>query len=245
MQVVGIIPARYQSTRLPGKPLALIAGQPMIWHVYQQAKKSRYLQDVLVATDDQRIADAVQAFGGKAILTSAEHSTGTDRLAEVAEKLTADLIVNIQGDEPLIEPAMIDQAILPLLENEDLVMSTLKKKIDNKEEMLSPHVVKVVTDLKNKALYFSRSLLPYPRQKTDCPVYKHIGLYVYKREFLMAFSKMTPTPLEKSESLEQLRALENGYQIYVAETDYQTIGVDTRDDLAKVAAILERSKNNA
>jgi len=238
MQVVGIIPARYQSTRLPGKPLALIQGKPMIWHVYQQAKKSRYLGDVIVATDDGRIVEAVESFGGKAVLTSSEHRTGTDRLAEVAQDLTAEIIVNIQGDEPLMQPEMIDQAIQPLLEDQTLVMSTLKKKIENQEELKSPHVVKVVTDQHNRALYFSRSLLPFPREKTAQAVYKHIGLYVYRREFLLAFAQMEPTPLEKTESLEQLRALENGYAIYVAETFYSSRGVDTPEDLAKVTALL-------
>jgi len=239
--VVGIIPARYQSTRLPGKPLALIAGEPMIWHVYRQARKSRYLEEVIVATDDQRVARVVEGFGGKVVLTSPHHSTGTDRLAEVAKDLRTEIIVNIQGDEPLIEPEMIDQGVKPLLEQPKLMMSTLKKRITKEEELSSPHVVKVVTDLQNKALYFSRSLLPYPRVPGE-DVYKHIGLYVYRREFLLAFSQMAPTPLEKSESLEQLRVLENGYDIYVTETEWETIGVDTPEDLLQVETILKQRK---
>lgn len=241
--IVGIIPARFQSTRLPGKPLSLINGKPMIWYVYNQAKKSRYLEEVLVATDDQRIVQTVEEFGGKAVLTSPHHPTGTDRLAEVAENLTARIIVNIQGDEPLIRPEMIDQAIEPLLNDEKLVMATLKKEIKEQEELTSPHVVKVVTNLQNRALYFSRSLLPYPRV-AGAPVYKHIGLYVYRREFLLALSQMQPTPLEKSESLEQLRVLENGYPLYVAETQYESLGVDTAEDLAKVAALIKEGINN-
>lgn len=210
----------------------------MIWYVYQQAKKSRYLAEVIVATDDERIMDTVKNFGGQAVLTSREHRTGTDRLAEVVKNLEAELIVNIQGDEPLIQPEMIDQAVEPLLKDDTLVMSTLKKKIEDREELASPHVVKVVTALDNKALYFSRSLLPYPREMTNQPVYKHIGLYVYRRDFLLAFSQMEPTPLEKNESLEQLRVLENGYPIYVVETSYSSQGVDTPEDLARVAAII-------
>lgn len=238
MKVVGIIPARYHSTRLPGKPLALIGEKPLLWYVYNQAKKSLYLEDVLVATDDLRIMEAVKDFGGKAVLTSSQHRTGTDRLAEVCQSLEAEIIVNIQGDEPLIQPEMIDQAIEPLLKEESLLMSTLKKKIENEEELESPHVVKVVTDKNNCALYFSRSLLPFPREKTAQPVYKHVGLYVYRKEFLLAFSQMEPTPLEKTESLEQLRVLENGYSIYVAETQYSSQGVDTPEDLARVTAII-------
>lgn len=243
MKVLGIIPARYQSTRLPGKPLCLIDGKPMIWHVYHQAKKSAYLEEVLVATDDERIVECVTGFGGKAVLTSREHRTGTDRLAEVAKVYQAEIIVNIQGDEPLIHPEMIDQAILPLLGQSQLVMSTLKKEITETEELTNPNAVKVVTDKDNKALYFSRSLLPYPREKGECPVYKHIGLYAYKREFLLKFSQMAPTPLEKAESLEQLRVLENGYSIYVAKTSYSSIGVDTPEDLKKVEAILQSRKD--
>lgn len=220
----------------------------MIWYVYNQAKKSRYLEELLVATDDQRILEAVESFGGKAVITSKEHRTGTDRLAEVARKLDGELIVNIQGDEPLIQPEMIDQAIEPLLKDKNLVMSTLKKRIESSEELNSPHVVKVVTNLQNKALYFSRSLLPYFREKTEYPVYKHIGLYVYRRDFLLAFSQMELTPLERTESLEQLRVLEHGYPIYVAETRYSSQGVDTPEDLAKVAELIrtreERSKDN-
>jgi len=242
MKAVGIIPARYQSTRLPGKPLALILGKPMIWYVYQQAKKSRYLEEVIVATDDQRIVEAVESFGGKAVLTAREHRTGTDRLAQVAENMTAEIIVNIQGDEPLIQPEMIDQAIEPLLQDDTLVMATLKKKIDEQEDLHNPHLVKVVADKNNRALYFSRSLLPFPREETGQPVYKHVGLYVYRRDFLLAFSRMEPTPLEQTESLEQLRVLENGYPIYVVETPYSSQGVDTPEDLAKVTALIAAAK---
>lgn len=237
-KIVGLIPARYHSTRLPGKPLALINGRPMIEHVYKRAVQSAYLEEVWVATDDLRIKETVEGFGGQAVMTSASHATGTDRLAEAAAKLEAEIIVNIQGDEPLIDPVMIDTAVKPLLNHPELQMATLKQEITAEEDKNSPNVVKVVTDCHNLALYFSRSLMPYPRVK-GAKVYKHIGLYVYRKDFLLQFSKMPQTPLEISESLEQLRALENGYAVYVAETDCSSVGVDTKEDLLKVEEILK------
>lgn len=241
VEVIGIIPARYQSTRFPGKPLADICGKPMIQHVYERARAAAVLDDVLVATDDERIYQAVEGFGGKAVMTSPEHPTGTDRLAEVAAGLTADIIVNIQGDEPLLSPESIEQAVKPLLEDETLVMSTLKLRVEDPEEALDPNVVKVVTDAAGNALYFSRAPIPYPREGT-ATYYKHIGLYVYRRDFLLKFASLPPTPLEQVEKLEQLRALENGYQIRVVETDYAAIGVDTPQDLEKVRKILAREE---
>lgn len=237
VKVTGIIPARYQSTRFPGKPLADICGKPMIQHVYERAKAASVLEDVLVATDDARIYEAVTGFGGKAVMTSPHHSTGTDRLAEVATELDSDIVVNIQGDEPLLRPESIEQAVRPLLEDESLEMSTLKLRIENPEDVLDPNVVKVVTDLNGNALYFSRAPIPYPREGTTT-YYRHIGLYVYRREFLLRFAKLAPTPLETIEKLEQLRALENGYKIRVVETEYSAIGVDTPEDLEKVKQIL-------
>ena len=199
MKVLCVIPARYASTRLPGKPLKDIAGKPMICRVYDRAIQAKKVSDTIVATDDERIVTAVEANGGKAMMTRADHPTGTDRLAEVAAAFPdVDLIINVQGDEPLIEPGLIDK--------------------------------------NGYALYFSRSVMPYPRNE-GCPVYKHIGIYAYKRDFLLSYAKMESTPLEQSESLEQLRALENGYRIKVVETKAKFVGVDTAEDLAKVNEI--------
>jgi len=243
MNVIAIIPARYGSTRLDGKPLLDIAGKPMVQWVYERAKKAKLIRDVLVATDDKRVMSAVERFGGKAVMTSSSHRSGTDRIAEAAGSLNADVIVNVQGDEPLIEPEMIDEAIKPLLAESSLLISTLKTKIANEEELKDPNVVKVVTDREGFALYFSRYPIPYERERSQKSEvrsqkknihYKHIGLYIYRRDFLLQFAKMKPTPLEDAEKLEQLRVLENGYKIKVVETKYNSIGVDTKEDLEKV-----------
>jgi 3-deoxy-manno-octulosonate cytidylyltransferase (CMP-KDO synthetase) len=244
MKITAVIPARYASTRFPGKALAEIDGRPMIQHVYERAARSQLVSRVIVATDDVRIADAVSMIGGEAIMTSTGHETGTDRLAEVAAGLDADIIVNVQGDEPLIDPAMIDLAIQPLLEESDLQMGTVKTRIKCLHDFLSPNVVKVVTDNRGNALYFSRSPLPFFRDKWKdlkddsfcCGkllCYKHVGLYVYRRDFLLKFAAMPATFLEISEKLEQLRAIENGIAIRVVETEFESIGVDTPDDLLK------------
>ena len=243
MNVIAIIPARYGSTRLDGKPLLDIAGKPMVQWVYERAKKAKLIRDVMVATDDKRVMSAVERFGGKAVMTSSSHRSGTDRIAEAAGSLNADVIVNVQGDEPLIEPEMIDEAIKPLLAESSLLISTLKTKIANEEELKDPNVVKVVTDREGFALYFSRYPIPYERERSQKSEvrsqkknihYKHIGLYIYRRDFLLQFAKMKPTPLEDAEKLEQLRVLENGYKIKVVETKYNSIGVDTKEDLEKV-----------
>lgn len=242
--ITAIIPARYGSTRFPGKALADLGGKPIIRHVYERTCAAKLVSQVIVATDDQRIADVIRQAGGKAVLTSAEHETGTDRLAEVAANIESNIIVNVQGDEPLIEPAMINQAIEPFLQNPHLQMSTLKSRIKKLDDFLSPNVVKVVTDNNGYALYFSRSPLPFCRDEwqalndeafTDGRLicYKHVGLYVYCRDFLLDFAAMPPTFLEKTEKLEQLRALENGVKIRVVETEYESLGVDTPEDLAK------------
>lgn len=244
MKITAVIPARYASTRFPGKALAEIDGRPMIQHVYERTSRSRLVSRVIVATDDKRIADAVNIFGGESILTSADHETGTDRLAEVAAGLDSDIIVNVQGDEPLIDPVMIDEAVRPFLEEPELLMGTLKSRIKCLHDFLSPNVVKVVTDNSGNALYFSRSPLPFFRDKwkdlkdeSFCSgkllCYKHVGMYVYRRQFLLKFAAMAPTFLEISEKLEQLRAIENGIRIRVVETDFESIGVDTPDDLIK------------
>ena len=237
MNVLCVIPARYASTRLPGKPLKDIAGKPMVCRVYDRAAQAGKVSDTLVATDDVRILNAVQEHGGRAMMTRKDHPTGTDRLAEVASAHPeADLIVNVQGDEPLIEPSLIDRLVDVFEEEPDLPMATVMTKITDEEEQRNPNNVKVVTNKDGYALYFSRSLLPYPRH-AGCPVYKHIGIYAYRRDFLLRYAAMAPTPLETAESLEQLRALENGYRIKVVEIEAQFVGVDTAEDLEKVNAI--------
>ena len=234
MKVLCIIPARYASTRLPGKPLRDIAGKPMIVRVYERALQARLVQDVVVATDDERIRTVVEAHGGHAVMTRADHATGTDRLAEAAARMTDyDLIINVQGDEPLIEPSVIDALVEPFLADDRLAMATAKTEITDEEEQENPNNVKVITDKSGNALYFSRARIPYARIP-GAKVYKHIGIYAYRRDFLLAYARMAQTPLELSESLEQLRALENGYRIRVVETDAVFIGVDTEEDLAAV-----------
>jgi 3-deoxy-manno-octulosonate cytidylyltransferase (CMP-KDO synthetase) len=252
-RIFAVIPARYGSTRFEGKPLADILGKSMIQWVYEGVAQSKWVDEVIVATDDQRILETVQSFGGKAVITSPEHRTGTDRVAEVARKLKSEIIVNVQGDEPLIKGSIIDKAIRPLLKDESLYMTSLMTRIEDIKEWLNPHQVKVVVDQKSFALYFSRSPIPFPRdlnieQILSNPankggifskrVFKTIGLYVYRREFLLKLSKMKQTPIEKLEKLEQLRVLENGFRIKVVPVDYQPIGVDTPEDLRKVVAFL-------
>jgi len=256
-KISAVIPARYGSTRFEGKPLADILGKPMIQYVYEGVRQSRLIDEVIVATDDQRILEAVRSFGGKAVITSPTHFTGTDRVAEVARKLKSEIIVNVQGDEPLISGSFIDKAIRPLVANDHLQMSTLMTRIEEVRDWLNPHIVKVVVDQKNLALYFSRSPIPFPRDLqigrlesnpfgTNRPlpkrVFKHIGVYVFRRKFLLHFTKMKPTPLEKLEKLEQLRALENGYPIKVTPVDYKPLSVDTPEDLQKVITYLSRPR---
>ena len=237
MRTLCVIPARYASTRLPGKPLADICGKPMICRVLERASRAQKPEKVIVATDDERIYDAVRAEGGEALLTRADHPTGTDRLAEGAEGYPeVDLIVNVQGDEPLIEPSVIDDLIAPFEMDENLPMATVMTRMEDAAEQLNPNNVKVIVDKLGYALYFSRSLVPYPRAAAS-PVYKHIGIYAYRRDFLLRYARLEPTPLEMAESLEQLRALENGYGIRVLETDCRFVGVDTPEDLALVNKI--------
>ena len=240
MKVLCIIPARYASTRLPGKPLRDIAGKPMIVRVYERAIRAQRVHEVVVATDDERIRAAVEEHGGHAVMTRADHATGTDRLAEVAaQRPDCDLIINVQGDEPLIDPAVIDALVAPFEHDAELMMATAKTEITDAAEMENPNNVKVVADHTGNALYFSRARIPYARN-AGAKVYKHIGIYAYRRDFLLAYAKMAQTELECSESLEQLRALENGYRIRVVETDAVFIGVDTEEDLAAVNAEYQR-----
>ncbi|MGL5963212.1 MAG: 3-deoxy-manno-octulosonate cytidylyltransferase [Fusobacteriaceae bacterium] len=241
MRFLGVIPARYASTRLEAKPLKDICGHTMIEWVYKRALKSG-LDKVVVATDDMRIYDEVIKFGGEVILTSESHTNGTSRIAEVCDKISGyEVIINIQGDEPLIEPAMIDSLIDAFRKESDLLMGTLKHKISSMEEIENPNVVKVVTDKNDYAIYFSRSVIPYPRELKLENYFKHVGIYGYKSDFVRAYSKMESTPLEKSESLEQLRVLENGYKIKVLETRFAIVGVDTREDLERVRDIISKN----
>ena len=233
MKAAGIIPARYASTRLPGKPLADLGGKPVIQHTYERATQA--LDLVIVATDDLRILDAVQAFGGRAQMTRPDHTCGSERVAEVATDLQADVIVNIQGDEPFIDPRMIRQALAPFVEDPSIVVTTLSRAIPDGDLQHAPGTVKVVTDCHGNALYFSRSLIPYPRHPEFCAWREHVGLYAYRRDFLLEFVRWPPTPLEHAESLEQLRILENGYPIRVVETDLGAGApcIDTPEDLAR------------
>lgn len=237
MRAVGVIPARYASSRFPGKPLADLRGRPLVQHVYERARRSKTLARVVVATDDLRIRDAVVAFGGEVQLTGLHHPSGTDRVAEVAASLSCEIVVNIQGDEPLIEPPMIDEAVSPFFVESDLIMGTVCRLLEKEEEWQSPHVVKVVRDRRGFALYFSRTPIPYARVQGRHSYYKHIGLYVYRRDFLLTLASLAPTPLEETEQLEQLRALEYGYPIRVVETKYDSIGVDTAEDLERIVRI--------
>ena len=241
MKVLCVIPARYASTRLPGKPLALIAGKPMIQHVYERACHAVMPQEVVVATDSKIVADAVKDFGGKVMMTSPDHPSGTDRLAEVALSYPdIDVIVNVQGDEPMIPPEVIDRLAQAFADDNDLNMATLKT-LMGEEDYNNPNAVKVVTDQNGYALYFSRSLLPYPRnRKADFKVYKHVGIYAYRRSFLLSYAAYEPTPLEQIEGLEQLRVLENGQRIKVLESKFQGIGIDTQEDLDAINALFTR-----
>lgn len=244
MAVYGIIPARYGSTRLPGKILVDIAGQPMIQWVYERAKKSPFLDRLIVATDHEKILKCVQSFGGEVMETSSAHPSGTDRICEAAQKIGAqndDIIVNIQGDQPLFEPGMIEEVISPFSEEKNLLMSALVHPIRNDNELKNPGVVKVVFDKSWYALYFSRSPLPYVISSSLNPrYYKHIGPYAYRMAFLERFTKLERGYLEQLESLEQLRALEHGFKIKLVETKFDSLEVDTYEDLEKVRAMVSK-----
>ena len=243
MKSICVIPARYSSTRLPGKPLKDICGKPMICRVWERASRAKSVAEVIVATDDERILSAVEKNFGRAMMTRADHKTGTDRLAEVAEKFSdAEVVVNVQGDEPLIEPRLIDELVALFVEDKNLQMATVATELTDEDEMKNPNNVKVVLDKNNDALYFSRSLIPFPRNVGKSKIFKHIGIYAYRRNFLLAYAKMEPTPLEQSESLEQLRALENGFKIRVIKSSCKFIGVDTEEDLKLVNEIYRREE---
>ena len=238
-KILGVIPARIGSSRFPGKVLAPLASRPILQHVWDRASQSRYLTSVIIGTDDPRVYDVAREFGATVRMTCPDHASGTDRVAEVASAEAAEIVVNIQGDEPLIDPAAIDAAILPLVHDPDILMGTLKKKIEYPREIDDPNVVKVITDQRGDAIYFSRLPIPYLRDSASANVtrYKHIGLYVYRRDFLLGYSGLPVGPLETAERLEQLRAIENGFPIRVVETEYDSMGVDTPADLERAAAL--------
>ncbi len=240
MNIVGIIPARYGSTRLPGKPLADLGGQPLIQHVYERARRA--LAHVIVATDDRRIINAVEAFGGSAVMTRADHRCGSERVAEVAATLDVEIVVNIQGDEPFIDPMMIEEIVAPLLADPDVLIATASRAILSEADLQNPNVVKVVTDQHGHALFFSRSLIPYPHHREFCRWREHVGLYVYRKPFLLKYVRWPPTPLEQAESLEQLRILEHGFRIRVIETErgHGAPCVDTPEDLARANEYLNK-----
>ena len=244
MKILGIIPARYESSRFPGKPLTIIDGISMIQRVYEQTQKTSSITELIVATDDERIFNAVKSFGGNVLMTSTQHESGTERCAEIVQHLRKenkhfDIIINIQGDEPFIEPAQID-LVSRCFTDGSIQISTLAKKITNAVELFNPNIVKVVADKNNMAIYFSRSVIPFYRAKEQNDwlsahdYYKHIGIYAYRYTTLEVIVKLKPSTLEKAESLEQLRWIENGYRIYVGITDHENISIDTPDDLLKI-----------
>ena len=246
-KILGVIPARYGSSRFPGKVLASLASKPMLQHVYERVCMARYVTSTIVATDDERVYETARKFGARVRMTRSDHPSGTDRVAEVASAEDAAIVVNIQGDEPLIDPEAIDAAILPLAHDPEILMGTLKKRIEDPREITEPNVVKVVTDRTGDAIYFSRCPIPFsgsgspvrPDKPGGLPCYKHVGLYVYRRDFLLAYPSLPVGPLERAERLEQLRALENGYKIRVTETEYESLGVDTPEDLRRVSQLIE------
>jgi 3-deoxy-manno-octulosonate cytidylyltransferase (CMP-KDO synthetase) len=245
MDVIGVIPARYSSARFQGKILADILGKPMVQHVWERAKEALVLDDLIIACDDELVAKVVSEFGAKVVMTSKDHSCGTDRIVEVVNPLDVKIIINIQADEPLIQPTMIDSLAHALLDDAGVSMATIMKKIENEQELGDPNVVKVVVDKNNFALYFSRAAIPFHAQNSEVksPIYyKHIGLYGYTKDFLFTYKNLPVSNLENTECLEQLRVLEEGFRIKVIETKYETIGVDTPGDLEKVKQYLEREK---
>ena len=248
MNVIGIIPARYSSSRFQGKVLVDILGKPMIQHVWERAKQAFLLDDLIIACDDERVASVAKEFGANIVLTAKGHLSGTDRISEVVNPIDVKIVINIQADEPLINPIMIDNVAQALLDDQALAMATLMKKIEDPSDLSDPHIVKVVVDKNNFALYFSRAAIPFRAQNSqiDYPVYyKHIGLYGYTKDFLFTYKNLPSSNLERTECLEQLRVLEEGFRIKVIETKYDTQGVDTPQDLEKVKEILAKEKYHA
>jgi len=239
-KVIAIIPARYNSTRLPGKPLRKINNKSLIQIIYENIRKTRLFSDVIAATDDSRIFDVVKSFGGNVKLTASYHKCGTERVAEIAKKLDADIIINIQGDELFITKEPLNKLIQAFSEP-DVSVATLIHPISNSDEIENPNRVKVIFDKNNFAIYFSRSPIPYLREKTNLQHYVHIGVYAFRKDALQTFASLPQSRLERAEKLEQLRLIENGFKIKVVKTDYAGFGIDTEEDLKKV---LELKKNN-
>ncbi len=242
MKIIGVIPARWASTRFEGKVLAEIAGKPMIQHVWEEVRRSKVLNDVIIACDDKKVLMCAQCFGARAVLTSPKHASGTDRIAEAVKNIKADIIVNIQGDEPLIKVKVVDELARALLKDKDADMATVIKVIEKNEELANPNVVKVVIDKNKNALYFSRSLIPFNRDKSEVKYYKHLGIYAYRKSSLVRFTKLAKSKLENIEKLEQLRALENGFKIRAIETTIETVGVDTPEDLKRVVKLMKKKR---
>ncbi|MDD5282071.1 MAG: 3-deoxy-manno-octulosonate cytidylyltransferase [Candidatus Omnitrophica bacterium] len=246
MDVIGVIPARYLSTRFKGKVLADIMGKPMLQHVWERAKASRILDDLVIACDDKIIQKVATEFGAKTVMTSKEHTCGTDRISEVVNPLDVKIVINIQGDEPLVHPMMIDNVARALLEDSSLSMATIMKKIEDPEQIADPHVVKVVVGKNNLALYFSRAPIPYLAPNAEikeASYYKHIGLYGYTKDFLFTYKNLPVSNLERTEKLEQLRVLAEGFKIKVIETKFDTISVDTPEDLERLKVLLQKGIN--
>jgi 3-deoxy-manno-octulosonate cytidylyltransferase (CMP-KDO synthetase) len=235
MKIIGVIPARFGSSRLPGKVLADIGGKPMIQHVFENARKSRYLEDILIAVDDLRVQEVVEKFGGKAVMTDPNLPSGTDRVAAAIKDLEVEIVVNIQSDEPFSNAAIIDEAIQPMLDNPKIQFSTVMHRIDNKEGYDDPGVVKTVRDAYGFGLYFSRSLIPHPRYKEDYDAFEHLGIYAYRKDALLRFVSWGPSPLEQVESLEMLRILDHDEKIFVAKSaqPFYSLSVDTEEDLKR------------
>lgn len=248
-QIVAVIPARYESSRFPGKPLASIAGRPMIQHVFERVRLCQTISRVVVATDDERIVKAVEAFGGEALITRHEHRCGTERVAEVAMHIAAGIYVNVQGDEPLIDPDAVDAAVEALASDAEVNLSTLSVAIVRPAEIMDPNVVKVVNDFQGDALYFSRAPIPWVREESErvsAQHWKHIGVYVYRHDALLDYPTLPPGDLERLEQLEQLRWLENGYHIRVVESTYDAVSVDLPADVARVEGLIrERAASSA
>ncbi len=247
IDIIGVIPARYQSTRFAGKVLADINGKPMLQHVWERAKLSRMLNDLIIACDNEIILKVAQEFGAKTVMTSKDHTCGTDRISEVVNPIDVRVVINIQGDEPLIHPMMIDSVARALIEDKTINMATIMKKIEDIQQITDPNVVKVVVDKNNFALYFSRAPIPFLAVNAEIDqvnYYKHIGLYGYTKDFLFTYKNLPASVLEKTEKLEQLRVLTEGFKIKVIETPFDTIGVDTPEDLEKVKEKLQKGINH-
>ncbi|MDP2923219.1 MAG: 3-deoxy-manno-octulosonate cytidylyltransferase [Candidatus Omnitrophota bacterium] len=245
IDVIGVIPARYQSTRLPFKLTRQLLGRPLIQWVWEKASAAHLLDSLIVACDDQKIKEVAEGFGANVVMTSLQHTSGTDRVAEAVRDIDAKIVINIQADEPLMHPSTIDSLAETMLADPNLVMATVCKKLDNENEINNPNVVKVICDKDGFAIYFSRSVLPYYRDSNAIKTcYKHLGIYAYTKDFLYTFKNLPSSYLEEAERLEQLRAIEAGYKIKVIETKFDSIGVDTEEDLQKLEAMLKEHTLN-